>query len=112
MTMALYKDTGIQFEEVEGGQWASAKSIGDALGYSLGADEVLTLYRRHKDEFDADMSQVLPVKTSHGLQRKRMFSFRGVNLIVMLSKQPRASAIRGRMLEFLHGEGEGFNPDS
>ena len=104
MTIAFYKDTGIQFEEIEGGQWATAKSIGDALGYSLGADEVLTLYRRHKDEFDADMSQVLPVKTSHGLQRKRMFSFRGVTLIVMLSKQPKASAIRGQMLEFLHGE--------
>ena len=68
---------------------------------------MLTLYRRHKDEFDAGMSQVMSVKTSHGLQHKRMFSFRGVNLIVMLSKQSKASVMRGQMLEFLHSEGAG-----
>ncbi|MBB1489371.1 BRO family protein [Oceanospirillum sediminis] len=100
MTIAFYKDTGIQFEEIEGQPCATAQNIGEVLGYKNADEDIQALYQRHQDEFDPDMIQEVPVITAGGVEHTRLFSLRGVSLLVMLSEQQEAGAFRERILSF------------
>ena len=101
MTIAFYKDTGIQFEEIEGQPWATAQNIGEVLGYQNADEGIQALYRRHKDEFDPDMIQQVPDTTAKGVEHKSLFSLRGVSLLVMLSEQKEARVFREKILNFM-----------
>jgi predicted DNA-binding transcriptional regulator AlpA len=70
------------------------------LGYRK-PDHVTELYARHADEFTSDMTALVEMPTSGGVQRVRIFSPRGCHLLAMFARTPKAKAFRRWVLDVL-----------
>ncbi len=62
------------------------------------------LYRRHADEFRADMTALVRMQTPGGMQDVRIFSLRGCHLLGMFARSERAKEFRRWALDVLDGE--------
>lgn len=85
--------------------WIRATELAHALGYSDGSI-VSRLYRKHSDEFSAEMTQVIemPAEDRNGLLgsgRCRIFSLRGCHLVAMFARTPVAKDFRKWVLDVL-----------
>lgn len=88
---------------VNGACWLRGSEIAYTLGISGG-----TLRRRfkaHRQEFSSDMTEIFTVWTAGAPHQTRVFNPRGVALLAMLSRGPKAAQFR-RMLLNVIVEGE------
>lgn len=70
-----FQNINFAYMEVAGQIWLTAAQVGEALGYS--DDKAIhRLYRKHADEFTANMTGVVKVTTPGGVQDSRVFSLR------------------------------------
>lgn len=65
---------------------------------------VRNLYRRHADEFRADMTALVRMQTPGGMQDVRIFSLRGCHLLGMFARTELAKEFRSWVLDVLDGE--------
>lgn len=61
------------------------------------------LYKRHANEFTADMTALVKVQTTKGMQKVRVFSLRGAYLLGMFARTVKAEAFRRWVLDVLEG---------
>ena len=61
------------------------------------------VFARHAHEFTADLTALVKVQTTKGLQKVRVFSLRGAYLLGMLARTPKAEAFRRWVLDVLEG---------
>lgn len=87
---------------VNGQRWVGGVSIAHALGLDTSA--VKHLYRQNRHEITPEMTAIITVLTPGGPQPVRMYSPRGVALIVMKSNSPKAPAFRTGFLDVLEGK--------
>ena len=102
-----FRDTNLTIIDHNGTPWVASADLARALGYAE-ARKVTHLYNRRKDEFSADMSEVLNLGTKGfggGNSEKpvRIFSPRGCHLIAMFSHTHRAKDFRRWVLDILEG---------
>lgn len=72
---------------------------------------VRDLYRRHADEFRADMTALVRMQTPGGVQEVRIFSLRGCHLLGMFARTEVAKEFRSWALDVLDqhlNEGKGW----
>jgi hypothetical protein len=81
--------------------WLTAEQIGESLEYKETNKSILEIYRRHQDEL-AEYSVILKLRASDGKQYDtRVFNEKGVMLITMFSKQPKAAEFRRWAIDIL-----------
>ncbi|MCK6978771.1 BRO-N domain-containing protein [Enterobacter roggenkampii] len=98
-----FQNINFAYMEVAGQIWLTAAQVGEALGYS--DDKAIhRLYRKHADEFTANMTGVVKVATPGGVQDSRVFSLRGAHLMGMFSRTPVAKEFRRWVLDVLDRE--------
>lgn len=98
-----FQNINFAYMEVAGQIWLTAAQVGEALGYS--DDKAIhRLYRKHADEFTANMTGVVKVTTPGGVQDSRVFSLRGAHLMGMFSRTPVAKEFRRWVLDILDRE--------
>ncbi|UYM55315.1 Bro-N domain-containing protein [Leclercia adecarboxylata] len=98
-----FQNINFAYMEVAGQIWLTAAQVGEALGYS--DDKAIhRLYRKHADEFTANMTGVVKVTTPGGVQDSRVFSLRGAHLMGMFSRTPVAKEFRRWVLDVLDRE--------
>ena len=93
-----------------GGIYLTSSDLANALGYKS-EKSVSNLYNANKDEFTAEMTQVIEVPevtesmTSKNLMRtQRIFSLRGAHLVAMFSRTEIAKDFRKWVLDVLDKE--------
>jgi len=98
----------IPFDNGDGKIWFTSSNMAELLEY---ADEksVNRLYNRNKDEFSAEMTQVVTVTSrnkNNELQhnRARIFSSRGAHLLGMLADTKIAKSLRRWLLDLIEKE--------
>jgi prophage antirepressor-like protein len=89
ITAALYNDT-------EGGGQSDAP-------FANAEKSLKRLHKRHAREFTADMTSLVKVQTTRGMQMVRIFSLRGAYLLGMFARTPKAEAFRRWVLDVLEG---------
>lgn len=98
-----FQNINFAYMEVAGQIWLTAAQVGESLGYS--DDKAIhRLYRKHADEFTANMTGVVKVTTPGGVQDSRVFSLRGAHLIAMFARTPVAKEFRRWVLDVLDRE--------
>lgn len=98
-----FQNINFAYMEVAGQIWLTAAQVGEALGYS--DDKAIhRLYRKHADEFTANMTGVVKVTTPGGVQDSRVFSLRGAHLMGMFSRTPVSKEFRRWVLDVLDRE--------
>lgn len=99
MTTELIRRTEMfEGQEIEildkGGEiWLGVSQIATALGFKNRA-AIQDIFRRHRDEFAPDMTQIIKVPTAGGEQEVRIFSWTGGLLLAALSRTPRGAIVR------------------
>lgn len=104
MTSLALSFNEVNFNPVQqnGQVWLTAGELARALGYAK-ANAVTQVYERNKDEFSANMTQVIDNPQSLNL-RLRVFSLRGAHLIAIFSKTTIAKQFRKWVLDVLDKE--------
>ncbi|MDR0479536.1 MAG: hypothetical protein LBH31_07010 [Burkholderiaceae bacterium] len=77
-------------------------------------NRVRKLYRRHADEFRADMTALVKMQTVGGVQEVRIFSLRGCHLLGMFARTHVAKEFRAWALDALDeylNEGKGWQQE-
>lgn len=69
----------INIIEHAGKRWLTSDAVGKCLGYTAGEERraILKLYKRHRDEFTDQDTEVVSLATRGGLQQTRIFSDTG-----------------------------------
>lgn len=96
-----FNNISLEIISDDSGLWIRGPQIGGALGYSDAAKKIQGLYERNADEFSPSMTKVMKLKTSGGVQLTRVFSLRGVHLLAMFAKTPKAKEFRKWVLDVL-----------
>lgn len=100
-TTQTFDQHSVELIQHQSENWLAAQDIAACLEYQKGARSVLTIYERNREELD-EYSTCLKLRTVDGKQRQvRIFNERGVMLITMFSKQPKAKAFRRWAIEVL-----------
>lgn len=91
-----------------GQPWLTMRDITAALyggpeGGSRSVTPSAEASMRHAHEFTADLTALVKVQTTKGLQKVRVFSLRGAYLLGMLARTPKAEAFRRWVLDVLEG---------
>lgn len=88
-----FNETELDVYHINGERWLGAFQIATALGYSE-PGSIRGLYRRHRDEFGEDETQIISVQTISGIQQIRVFSQSGAELLAIHAKTPIAKQFR------------------
>lgn len=102
-TELIFHETKFDVIDRDGQPWVRSPQIEGALGFTK-KDAVQQLYSRHADEFTDNMTAVVKLQTSGGLQDVRIFSLRGCHLLAMFAKTPVAKEFRKWVLDVLDRE--------
>jgi prophage antirepressor-like protein len=120
MNKLEFKGFGFSIVEHNGEQYLTLPEVARALYASEGGAQTDTpfiesrirkLYRRHADEFRADMTAVVRMQTAGGPQDVRVFSLRGCHLLGMFARTEVAKEFRRWALDSLDeqlNEGKGW----
>ncbi|RLZ10816.1 alpha/beta hydrolase [Acinetobacter sp. 2JN-4] len=84
--------------------WLGATQIGLALEYANPETAITKLFNRNSDEFRDDMTKLIEISTTGGLQKVRIFSLRGAHLIAMFARTEVAKEFRKWVLDILEKE--------
>lgn len=109
MQALTFNDVTLSMIDRDGEQWLTVRDIARALypykGYPQSdtpfEKRVLKLYGRHKEEFTSNMTSLIDVQTSGGIQKIRVFSLRGAHLLGMLARSERAKQFRRWVLDLI-----------
>lgn len=96
-------------QQNDGQVWLGVTQIGLALEYANPETAITKLYNRNSDEFREDMTKLIEIRTTGGLQKVRIFSLRGAHLIAMFARTEVAKEFRKWALDVLDKEVKG-NP--
>lgn len=99
-----FNDVKLEAIQQDNSIWLGATQIGLALGYANPETAITKLYNRNSDEFRNDMTKLVEMNTSGGLQKIRIFSLRGCHLIGFLAKTAIAKQFRKWALDVLDKE--------
>ena len=102
VSILRYQSHEMEAVHISGQIWLRGDQIAPPLGYT---DErsVRNLYARNADEFTADETRVVPIRTDGGEQKTRVFSLRGVRLLGLLANTKPAKGFRKWILDLLEG---------
>ena len=103
MTTLTFQNTTLSVINQQNQIWLATAEISKALGYNR-SDNLLKLYNSHADEFTPQMTMLIDMQTSGGMQKVRIFSLRGCHLIGMLSHTKVAKEFRKWVLDILDRE--------
>lgn len=95
----LFENHYMDFFEINGEYFISAKSLADGLDYK-DLDNVSQIFRSHKKVIEP-YSQMLRLTTDGGVQEMRVFNRMGALAIILFSKSPRAVKFQKWVLEVL-----------
>lgn len=103
MTTLTFKNTTLSVISQNNQSFLTAIELGKALQYAH-SDNVLRIYDRNADEFTAEMTALVEMKTAGGIQKVRIFSLRGAHLIAMFARTKIAKEFRKWVLDVLDKE--------
>lgn len=99
-----FQDTKFEVVDFNEKTWLRGFQIGSALGFKNPSADIAKLYDRNADEFTEHMTQVIDLPTPGGIQKVRIFSLRGSQMLGMLAKTEPAKAFRVWILNVLEFE--------
>ncbi len=103
-----FNDLKVDFIEKDDELWLTGEQIGMALEYEEPRKSINNIYDRNKDELDEYSVDTNLMSTDGKNYMTRIYNEKGVMLITMLSKQPKAKGFRRwavQVLEaFRHGK--------
>ena len=104
MTTLTFQNTTLTVINQNNQTFLTARDLGKALDYSDADRSVRRLYTANADEFTAEMTALVEMKTAGGLQKVRIFSLRGAHLIAMFARTKIAKEFRKWVLDVLDKE--------
>lgn len=104
MTTLTFQNTTLSVINKNNQIWLTTKEIGKGLGYRNPSADIANLYDRNADEFTAEMTALVEMKTAGGIQKVRIFSLRGAHLIAMFARTKIAKEFRKWVLDVLDKE--------
>ena len=104
MTTLTFQNTNLSVINQHNQTFLTANDLGLALEYASPLQAVLKIYDRNADEFTAEMTALVEMKTAGGIQKVRIFSLRGAHLIAMFARTKIAKEFRKWVLDVLDKE--------
>ena len=104
MTTLTFQNTNLSVINQNNQTFLTANDLGLALEYASPLQAVLKIYDRNADEFTAEMTALVEMKTAGGIQKVRIFSLRGAHLIAMFARTKIAKEFRKWVLDILDEE--------
>lgn len=104
MTTLTFKTTTLSVINKNNHTFLTAKDLGNALAYSDPVVAISKIYDRNADEFTAEMTALIDMRTNGGMQKVRIFSLRGCHLIAMFARTKVAKEFRKWVLDILDRE--------
>lgn len=104
MTTLTFQNTNLSVINQNNQTFLTANDLGLALEYASPLQAVLKIYDRNADEFTAEMTALVEMKTAGGIQKVRIFSLRGAHLIAMFARTKIAKEFRKWVLDVLDKE--------
>nr|DAI51747.1 MAG TPA: antirepressor [Caudoviricetes sp.] len=104
MTTLTFQNTTLSVINQNNQTFLTASDLGKALDYSDADRSVRRLYTANADEFTAEMTALVEMKTAGGIQKVRIFSLRGAHLIAMFARTKIAKEFRKWVLDILDKE--------
>lgn len=104
MTTLTFQNTTLSVINQNNQTFLTASDLGKALDYSDSDRSVRRLYTANADEFTAEMTALVEMKTAGGIQKVRIFSLRGAHLIAMFARTKIAKEFRKWVLDVLDKE--------
>lgn len=104
MTTLTFQNTNLSIINQNNQTFLTANDLGLALEYASPLQAVLKIYDRNADEFTAEMTALVEMKTAGGIQKVRIFSLRGAHLIAMFARTKIAKEFRKWVLDVLDKE--------
>jgi possible prophage antirepressor len=104
MTTLTFQNTTLSVINQNNQTFLTASDLGKALDYSDADRSVRRLYTANADEFTAEMTALVEMKTAGGIQKVRIFSLRGAHLIAMFARTKIAKEFRKWVLDVLDKE--------
>lgn len=104
MTTLTFQNTTLSVINQNNQTFLTASDLGKALDYSDADRSVRRLYTANADEFTAEMTALVEMKTAGGIQKVRIFSLRGAHLIAMFARTKIAKEFRKWVLDVLDEE--------
>jgi len=88
-----FGDEEVEFLEIDGKFWLTAKTLGIILGYKTPRESIMKIYYRHKDELE-EYSAIVTLGMAGKPVKTRVFDEDGSKLITMFSGQPKGKSVR------------------
>lgn len=104
MTTLTFQNTNLSVINQRNQTFLTASDLGKALEYADPVKAIVKIYDRNADEFTAEMTALVEMKTAGGIQKVRIFSLRGAHLIAMFARTKIAKAFRKWVLDVLDEE--------
>lgn len=104
MTTLTFQNTTLSVINQNNKTFFTATDLGNALEYTQPSIAVMKIYDRNADEFTAEMTALVEMKTAGGIQKVRIFSLRGAHLIAMFARTKIAKEFRKWVLDVLDKE--------
>ena len=104
MTTLTFQNTTLSVINQRNQTFLTASDLGLALEYASPLQSILKIYDRNADEFTAEMTALVEMKTAGGIQKVRIFSLRGAHLIAMFARTKIAKEFRKWVLDVLDKE--------
>lgn len=104
MTTLTFQNTTLSVINQRNQTFLTASDLGKALEYADPVKAIVKIYDRNADEFTAEMTALVEMKTAGGIQKVRIFSLRGAHLIAMFARTKIAKEFRKWVLDVLDKE--------
>ena len=104
MTTLTFQNTTLSVINQHNQTYITASDLGLALEYANPLRAISKLYNSNADEFTAEMTALVEMKTAGGIQKVRIFSLRGAHLIAMFARTKIAKEFRKWVLDILDAE--------
>ena len=104
MTTLTFQNTTLSVINKNNQTFLTAIELGKALQYADPVKAIVKIYDRNADEFTAEMTALVEMKTAGGIQKVRIFSLRGAHLIAMFARTKIAKEFRKWVLDILDEE--------
>ena len=79
MTTLTFQNTNLSVINQRNQTFLTASDLGKALEYADPVKAIVKIYDRNADEFTAEMTALVEMKTAGGIQKVRIFSLRGAH---------------------------------
>lgn len=104
MTTLTFQNTTLSVINQNNQTFLTSSDLGSALQYANPLQAINKLYNSNADEFTAEMTALVEMKTAGGIQKVRIFSLRGAHLIAMFARTKIAKEFRKWVLDVLDKE--------